>query len=133
MKKLITLLFIIFSFGALAQFQPLKEADWTLWDRDDHKMHLFVGQVIIFVPQLVMTYIDEDNPDFIKPLKYTITTATFLILGKEFIWDSALGLGSATFPDLAYGLLGELIGLGLSYGLYKIERWHINKHEKLKL
>lgn len=132
MKVLLFILLFI-PFLSQAQFQPWSKADWELWNRSDHKIHMFVGQISILYPQLILTYADQNNPDFIVPLKYTIPISLGLTLGKEYILDNALGLGSPTYPDLIYGIIGTATGLIISYTLYKLERLHINKHEKLKL
>lgn len=135
MKGILYILIILLPLMVNSQnsFQPLSEADWTLWDRHDHKMHMFVGQITSWTPILVITYLDEDNPDFKKGLKYSIPISLGLTLGKELLWDRVLGLGTPTFPDLVYGITGTITGVIFSWGLYKLERVHVNKHEKLKL
>jgi hypothetical protein len=130
MKHLVYITFLFLPLMAVSQFQPIQKADWELWDRNDHKMHMIVGQMTVFVPQLVITYFDEKNPNFVAPLKYTIPISLGLTIGKEYIWDRALGFGTPTYPDLIYGIIGTATGLILSYGLYKLERWDISKNEK---
>jgi hypothetical protein len=128
--KYLIYIFLFLPLIAVSQFQPIQNSDWELWDRNDHKTHMIIGQMTIFVPQLVMTYFDENNPNFKAPLKYTIPISLGLTIGKEYIWDRALGFGVPTYPDLFFGIIGTVTGLIITYALYKLERWDINKNFK---
>lgn len=43
-----------------------------------------------------------------------------IALGKEVIWDGALGKGTNSFQDLIVSLAGMVAGMGLHYGFVRI-------------
>ena len=131
MKYLITFilsLFFLSSFSQTKQWQPIEQADWELFDRLDHKKHMVAGQLSTIYTGLFVTYKDGYDPNIKGGLLVGVSSSLALTIGKEVIWDYYLGYGTATYPDLVYGITGTLVGAVFTYAIYRFDRWYVKKY-----
>ena len=130
MKYLLTILLLfIFLTVQNQEWQPIEQADWELFNRLDHKKHMVAGQLSTIYISLFLTYKDEYNPNIKKGLLIGASSSLALTIGKEVIWDYYLGYGTATYPDLVYGITGTLVGVAFTYLIYKFDRWYVKNHK----
>jgi hypothetical protein len=82
--------------------------------RKDHLLHLLAGFVLAYVPSILITLVDTIEYRLTLGLIVGAAISLGATFAKDFIWDKWMGRGVFEWFDILYGVIGCVIGLGLT-------------------
>jgi uncharacterized membrane protein AbrB (regulator of aidB expression) len=128
MRNIILTLAIFAALNASAQH-------WNdTWDyAPDKQKHLVYTAKISFLATPIRTFRDFDNPKLLEGFAYGVLFGTGINVAKE-LYDWT-GRGHASYHDIAYGMIGSVIGsgIGLAFSVLVKKEADWRNKKKLKL
>jgi hypothetical protein len=114
---------------ALISFNVYSQDSWQF--SADKQKHFIAGAVPSLVASSVISNINQDEPKYLKGFIIGASVGSGLNLAKEGF--DLLGFGTPSYQDLAYGVLGSLVGSAVGVGLASLVNVGYKRKNRLKL